>query len=328
MNSKQRFDKTLAYDSPDRPPLFEDGIRDEVLKEWHAQGLGKHEDLNTLFTFDYREEIEPDLEPLPHPSYWPKRLAGLQKLATHLDPLDPHRLPKDWHDKLEAWKTRDYPLILRVHRGYFLTMGVHGWNRFTDAISTLVDNPGLVKYWMNIYADFTYCLVKHILSEVQVDAVLFSEPIGGNHGPLISPSMYAEFVLESYQPIIEVLRAYGIENLIYRTYANTRALLPRVVNAGFNCLWACECNAEAMDYIQIRKEFGKELSLIGGIDSDALRHSKEEIYREVMRIVPPLLAEGGYIPLVDGRVREDVRYPNYLYYRKLLEQISNIGSHY
>jgi hypothetical protein len=324
MNSKERFLKTLAYDSPDRPPLFEDGIRDEVLYEWYKQGLNRHDDLKSLFIYDKREEIEPDLEPLPHPSYWPKSMRGLCKLSTRLDALDPKRMPEDWHARLEEWNRRDYPLVLRVHRGYFLTMGVHGWNHFTDAIAILVDNPSLVKYWMNTYADFTCQLVKRMLSEVQVDAALFSEPIGGNHGPLISPAMYAEFVLSSYQPILEILRAHGVEHLIYRTYANTRVLLSAVVRAGFNCLWACECNAEAMDYLEIRREFGKDLRLIGGIDSDALRQSREEIYREVIRVVPQLLADGGYIPLADGRVREDVSYQNYLYYRKLLEEISNI----
>jgi len=323
MNSKDRFLKTLSYDSPDRPPLFEDGIRDEVLKEWHTQGLGRHDDLEALFTYDQREELEPDLEPRPHPTHWPKSMKGLHKLSARLDPRDPQRLPEDWEAQVAVWKTRHDPLILRVHRGYFLTMGVYGWSRFTDSIAILIDNPGLVKYWLNTYADFTGQLVERVLSEVQVDAALFSEPIGGNHGPLISPAMYKEFVLTSYRPILDVLRAHGVANLIYRTYANTRALLPEVVKAGFNCLWACECNAEAMDYIQIRKEFGRDLRLIGGIDSDALRQSKEEIYREVMRVVQPLLAEGGYIPLADGRVREDVNYQNYVYYRKLLEQVGN-----
>ena len=109
-------------------------------------------------------------------------------------------------------------------------------------------------------------LLKQILSKVQVDAALFSEPIGGNHGPLISPAMYLSIVLKSYQPIFDVLHSYGINTVIYRTYANTRALLPSVVKAGFNCLWACECNPQAMNYHEIRHEFGRDLRLIGGID--------------------------------------------------------------
>jgi hypothetical protein len=41
-----------------------------------------------------------------------------------------------------------------------------------------------------------------------------------------------------------------------------------------------------------------------------------------MEKVPPLLDSGGYIPLADGRVREDVLYENYLYYRELLADVT------
>jgi hypothetical protein len=80
-----------------------------------------------------------------------------------------------------------------------------------------------------------------------------------------------------------------------------------------------------MDYRHLRREFGHELRLIGGIDLDALREGKTAIRREIEEKVPPLLADGGYIPLADGRVREDVTFENYSYYRQLLKQV--IESH-
>jgi hypothetical protein len=322
MNARERFIRTLSFQATDRPPLFEDGIRDEVLRNWRKQGLSKKDKLDELFAFDKREEIEPELEPLPAPEYWPKTLAGLKKLGQRLDPDDPRRLPDDWENKVREWKTRDYPLILRVHRGYFLSMGVHGWRRFTDAIQLLVDNPPLVEMWMNMCAEFISQMVNTILKDVEVDAALFSEPIGGNHGPLISPAMYSSMVLKSYQPMLEELQSHGVKTIIYRTYANTRVLLPSVVKAGFNCLWACETNPQAMDYREIRKEFGTDLRLIGGIDSDALRQGQPEILESVMALVPQLLKQGGFIPLADGRVREDVPFSNYTYYRKLLESVT------
>jgi uroporphyrinogen decarboxylase len=77
-----------------------------------------------------------------------------------------------------------------------------------------------------------------------------------------------------------------------------------------------------MDYRNIRREFGRDLGLIGGIDLDVLRRDKEAIRREIEEKVPPLLADGGYVPLADGRVREDVAFENYTYYRRLLEQVT------
>jgi uroporphyrinogen decarboxylase len=80
-----------------------------------------------------------------------------------------------------------------------------------------------------------------------------------------------------------------------------------------------------MDYRDIRQEFGRDLRLIGGIDLDALRQDKEAIRREVEEKVPPLVAEGGYIPLADGRVRADVPFENYIYYRQLLREVTQVG---
>jgi hypothetical protein len=38
-------------------------------------------------------------------------------------------------------------------------------------------------------------------------------------------------------------------------------------------------------------------------------------------VVPPLLKDSGYIPLLDGRVREYVPYENYDFYRGLLQEM-------
>jgi hypothetical protein len=151
---------------------------------------------------------------------------------------------------------------------------------------------------------------------------LFSEPIGGNYGPLISPQMYEDMVLRSYEPVLNVLNKYGVETIVFVTYANARVLVPSILKWGFNCLWACEVNVEAMDYRDLRREFGRDLRLIGGIDLDALRRDKEAIRRELEEKVPPLVADGGYVPLADGRVRVDVPFENYVYYRELLERVT------
>ncbi len=324
MNGRERFLNTLSFRISDRPPLFEDGIREDVLKKWRKQGMRKRDKLEGLFTFDYREEIEPNLDPLPTPTRWPNNMGGLKKHKNRLNAYDPQRLADEWGKKVLDWKKRDYAVILRIHNGYFLTMGVHGWQRFMDAIQLLVDDPDFVEAWMDMYSQFACQLADRILSEVEVDAALFSEPIGGNHGPLISPAMYSTIILKSYLPILDVFKSHGVNTLIYRTYANNRALLSPVVKAGFNCLWACERNPLAMNYRDIRQEFGKDLCLIGGIDADLLRQTQEEIYRAVMDLVPPLLEDGGYIPLADGRVREGVPYQNYVYYRNLLEVMTGL----
>lgn len=322
MNSRTRFRETMEYGKPDRVPYFEEGIRDEVLSLWRTQGLAPDADLSQMFPSDQREELIVDLEPLPWPRKWPTSSSELDALRRRLDPDDPRRLPKKWAECVRAWKTRDHVLMLRAHRGFFLSMGVRDWSRFSEVIRLLIQDPQFIRDAMAIQADFAAGLAEKVLREVEIDAAVFTEPIGGNDRPLISPQMYEEFVLASYEPVLEVLRRHRVETIVFRTFANSRLLIPSVIKRGFNCLWACEVNIEAMDYRDIRREFGRDLCLIGGIDLDALRHDKEAIRREIEEKVPPLLAEGGYVPLADGRVREDVPFENYVYYRQLLERVT------
>jgi hypothetical protein len=323
MNSRQRFLETMRYGKPDRVPYFEEGIRREVLREWRKQGLPKDADIAQMFSSDHREVIELDLEPHPKFKKWPTSRSDLKELFRRLVPYGRDRLPRGWAKKVRKWKKRDYPLMLRIHRGFFLSMGVYDWRRFSELMDLLIDDPEFVREAMAIQGQFAAGLAERVLKDVAVDAALFSEPIGGNYGPLISPQTYEDTVLSSYEPVLDVLQKHEVETVVLVTYANARALIPSMLKWGFNCLWACEVNIEAMDYRNLRREFGRDLRLIGGIDLDALRRDKEAIRREVEEKVPPLVADGGYVPLADGRVRSDVPYDNYVYYRTLLQKITH-----
>jgi hypothetical protein len=322
MSTRERFRETMGYGKPDRVPYFEEGIRKDVLKAWRTQGLPEDADLSKMFPFDCRERIEVDLEPRPRLISRLDKITDLKKFQRRLNPDDKRRLPGRWARRVRAWQSRDHVLMLYVHRGFFLTMGVYNWQSFTDAMLLLMDRPDVVRKRMQIQGEFAAGLTARILKDVQIDAAVFSEPIGGNDRPLISPGMYEDFVLKNYKPIIDVLQQHRVPAICFQTYANARILIPSILKWGFNCLWACEVNVEAMDYLSLRKEFGRDLRLIGGIDLDALRKDKEAIRREIEKKVPPLIEDGGFIPLADGRVRADVPYENYVYYRQLLEKVT------
>ena len=312
----------MNYGAPDRVPLFQEGIREDVLEAWQLQGLPPRTDLATLFNYDELEEIEPELDPIPAISRRYSKKASLDELQRRLDPHDPRRLPANWREQVRCWQEpRQATLMLRVHRGFFLTMGVEGWRGFTEAIRLLKDDPDFVHEPMAIQAGFVANLAERVLQEVEVDGVIFHEPIASNHGPLISPKMYADFVLDSYAPVLDVVERHNVKTVILRTYANARALLPAVFKSRINTLWACERNSIAMDYSLLRAEFGPGLRLIGGIDAGVLRQGRDAIRKEVDDKVPSLLAQGGFVPLADGRVRADVPFENYAFYRRYLEQL-------
>jgi hypothetical protein len=324
MNIHERFRKTMQYGHPDRIPYFENEIRREVINRWCKEGLGSATELRRLYPTDAYTEIEPDLypsHPIPEESAGP---AMLKKLKKRLNFDSALRLPLNWIKLKKQLSANQEIQILVVHQGLFLSLGVESWRGFDRLMDRIRDQRNFIISWMEIYGDFAAKLADKILSAVKVDAALFNEPIGGLNGPLLSPAMYKELALDNYQPVLRILARHGVPVTIFRTYANARLLLPQVLAAGFNCLWAYETNCREMEYPELRREFGRDLRLIGGIDTDALRQDRDAIRREIEEKVPALLADGGYIPTADGRIREDVSFQNYQYYRKLMQKYIRI----
>jgi len=321
MNSRQRFLETMDYGRPDRVPLFMEGIRKQVFGAWNQPGLKAKHDLEQRFSYDQYEEIYLDLDPHPELKRWPTTMQQLERIQDHFNPDDPARWPSDWLSRVAAWRDREHVLMLRVHRGLFITMGIEGWDRFSNVMIDLVESPEFVSAYMAFLGEFAAKMTARVLRDVSVDAVIFSEPISGSDGPLISPKMYEKFALKHYRPLLTKLPDLGVETIILRTYANARVLLPAAFDYGFNCLWACETNPNAMDYLDIRREFGPDLRLIAGIDLDTLLSDPQSIRDELQRVVPPLLSQGGYVPLLDGRVREYLPFEHYQLYRQLLAEI-------
>jgi len=320
MDTRTRFHTTLSGGHPDRVPYFEEGIRSDVIAAWKKQGLSSEQELHQRFTTDQRDELRIDID--PHPTYatWPTSMADLDRLPYHFNLENPNRLPEN----LESLPRQQPNCVrmLRVHEGLFLTFGVDAARRFNEVIFLLADRPDFVRAYLQFLGEFSATLAERLLKQVEVDALIFSEPIGDNHDALISPRMYEELILPGYQPLLDVARRYGVQTLICRTYANVKSLIPTLLEAGIDCLWACEVESSVMNYPALRREYGRDLKLIGGIDVDALRAGKDAIQRAVDEIAP-LIPAGSYIPLADGRVRADVSYENYLYYRQLLEEIAS-----
>ena len=321
MDNRQRFYESLHYGNPDRLPYFEEGIREDVLEAWRKQGHQVGDETQKLFQADEMEEIKIDLVPIPGFRKWPTTFKELEPLEKHLGKIKLKKVLPKWRMQIKRLKEREHVLMVRAHEGFFLSMGVGDGQSLIRLARQIKFDPDFVREFMRIMGQYAAMLTEAILDEVEADALVFSEPIGSNTGTLISPRTYESLVLSSYDPLLDAARRYGVGTIICRTYANIKALIPSLLKWGIDCLWACEVEQAVMNYPGLRQEFGRDLKLIGGIDLDALRNGPEAI-RAAVEAVTPLTQDGGYIPLADGRVRADVPYENYVYYRELLKTIT------
>ena len=100
---------------------------------------------------------------------------------------------------------------------------------------------------------------------------------------------------------------------------NIDALLPMMMENGINSTSPVD-RISNMDPIRLRKEYGKELRLIGGISKYTLFEGPDAIDKEIERIMP-LIEEGGFIPALDDVVPPETPFKHYVYFIEKLKSI-------
>jgi hypothetical protein len=305
----------------DRPPLLEEGIREEVIDRWRAQGLAAHETHLEAFGLTPHENIEPDLR--FRLRYFGRVLhLSARGYRKAFDP-SPDRFGEEWEQTVERLRDRNHIVGIWASRGFFQALGVGDWATLEQVMDGVIDHPRKVRNRLAMYGDFGARMLEAALQEVDVDFIFLSEPISDNRGPLISPAMFEDFMIPVYEKLISVARAHGCEQILVSTYGNTARLLPAMIEAGVTILWVSEAaEVPEIDYLGLRHRYGPGLGLIGGIPLSILRAGDlEDMERRLREIVTPLMASGRYIPLAGGRIREDVPWPVYRRYREILSEL-------
>jgi len=305
----------------DRPPFLEEGVRDEVLDRWRKQGLPSGKTHVDVFGLTPHENLGPDLR---HGSGFFGRVFDLSatEYRKAFD-ISERRFPEDWDQTVRRLENRGHIVSIRASRGFFQALGVGDWPTLEKALIGTVKEPEKIVNRMELYGEFCSRMLEKALEDVDPDFIFLGEPISNNGGPLISPEMFERFMVPVYERIIATARDCGCDNILLSTYGNTSLLFPMLVEAGVSMLWISEATeVPELDYRQIRSRFGADLGLIGGIPLSILRSkSPEGIRNTLQEIVPPLLQSGRYVPLVGGRVREEIPWSAYQAYREVLAEL-------
>jgi hypothetical protein len=184
------------------------------------------------------------------------------------------------------------------------------------------DSPGLVhdimKTWLSFYAE----LSSRLSVILDFDFVYIWDDMSYKNGPLISPRMVDEFMVPYYRELIQHQKGLGYRLFMWDSDGDPRKVIPSMLSSGINAFLPCEVNSET-EPLELQKEYGKRLSLCGGIDKKMLARGRKDIYEEVMRKVPDLLRHGGYVPAIDHGIPSDVPFENYAYFLEMVRKLGN-----
>jgi hypothetical protein len=357
---RDRFRRTMFFQTVDHIPHFEFGYWAETLPAWHDQGLPKEIDnqekayeyfgienyyivggnlgLCPAFPYEilredddyrvYRDEYgaiaqinKKGYKSIPHFLEFPiKDRAGWYELKKRLDPSDPNRIPPNFNQIARDAVNRDYPLGV-----WFGSLA--GFPRnflgFENIAMLCYDDPELLEDIVETLCQISCAVLSKLLPKVDFDMAEGWEDICFNSGPIISPTIYEKIILPRYLRITDLLHKHGVQIIYTDCDGNIFPLLDVFLKGGINCMFPIEVRGGS-DPVKMREKYGDKLLLLGGICKMALLEGPGAIEKELLRIEPQV-RRGGFIPHVDHRVPADVTLDNYKIYLKLKRQIFSAG---
>ena len=241
-----------------------------------------------------------------------------EEYKKRLNPHTPYRFPPWWEEEKKRYQNRSHPLGIEDVGSFF--GWIRNWMGLENLSYMLRDDPSLIEEMEEYIEYFILEILKKVLKDIKPDFVQFWEDMAFKSGPLVSPDFVRKYMIPHYKKITDFLRSNGVEIITLDSDGNIWELIPLWLEGGINGVFPNEV-AAGMDIVEMRKKFGKNLIIIGGIDKRALAKGRKAIEEEVMKKVPYLLSQGGYFPAIDHSIPPDVPFENYLYYLELLRKI-------
>ena len=354
MTARENFARIMNYQKPERLPVMAvEPYETPGLNRWHSEGLPMGITPPEHMGMDMLRWAPVSLNPLP--AFPQKIIAQTPEDFTEIDSMGatvrriksaptmyygyighPVKSDKDWEQykkRFNAATAGRYPadieaqitklnasgdVVCLMLYPFFFRIGFYllGMENFMTAF---YDRAKLLHDMFGFFGNFVLETIRPLLPRVHLEYASFAEDLAYNNGPHISPKLYEKFWLPYQDPIVAELKKYKVPFINMYSAGDLRPLLPLLMEHGFNYTYPME-RASGMDPNVVRRQFGRELRLMGGFPKEALIAGRAAIDHELEHL-RPIIADGGYIPALDDCVPPEVSYDTYRYFIDALKNI-------
>ncbi|MBN1224707.1 MAG: hypothetical protein JXB23_15785 [Candidatus Aminicenantes bacterium] len=298
MKPRERVFTALEHREPDRVPLFEIWIEDDMVPffgQTDLQSTYVHLGLDCV-PIPFRNPFGSSADGVDAwGRIWKKGQYAEGAIHTEKELLKYSpalNRVKDFFDPYEVDRVQklypDYCLIFGSHIAPF-TAGymAMGLERF---FIQMVTNPSFVRKLLDDRTEWCMAMFEEA-QNYGIDIGILGEDAGHKSGPMVSEEMWREFVFPLHRRIIDELDV----PLIWHSDGDFQSFLPVAVEAGFIGIHALEPDV-GMDLGIIKQKFGDKLVLVGNVDTQVLFKSDlAAVHREVERCMQQAAPGGGYM---------------------------------
>ncbi len=306
MNSYERVMTVFQHQEPDRIPLIEMSVSDQIVKAFGCQDLyefqSKYYDGITVriayrtlqddgtyyqdewgITYKYTQDTTG--HSYRHPIQRPDDSKKLV-VPTADDPYRYNYLEK----AVKAYKGKK-AIIFSTRAMFLWAVELCGMENLMVHIAW---EPQLVEEMLDKIVDNQILIARKALS-MGADMILETDDYAFNTGPLISPAAFDALFARRLKRYVDAIHEAG-GYMIKHSDGNIAKLLPSIVDTGIDAFQSVDPIA-GMDLAACKKQYGDQIVLWGNLDCGDLLSSRtqEDVKNAVIRCIRDAAHGGGYI---------------------------------
>ncbi len=324
MNVRDRIGRVLRFEKVDRLPRVEFAPWwDQTIRRWQDDGL--QEEVPTHRTGMVRIQecfgLDPlySCKPLSIGPTFPNMPAGQGPVSTmaNYEAVREHLYPEiNWDLLLPNWIRERHA---RGELGIWFTLEGYFWFPrklfgIERHLLAFYDYPDLMHRINADLLEHHTRILTGITSILEPEFMTFSEDMSYNRGPMLSESMFEEFMAPYYRQLVPLIRARNVIPFV-DSDGNIETCIPWFTRCGIAGVLPLERQA-GVDVARIRTGHPK-LLLIGAFDKMAMTQGNQAMRAEWERLLP-VMRQGGFIPSVDHQTPPGVSLVEYREYLRLM----------
>ncbi|MDR0519628.1 MAG: hypothetical protein LBG82_06220 [Clostridiales Family XIII bacterium] len=242
--------------------------------------------------------------------FLPEHLKKLWGLPIE-EAAEAYEVPDPFTDGNLEWYERDKDGVpgdlCVIPSGYFgIYERAYALFGFEQFMTEIAGNPSTVNAVMEKITDYRVKLAK-VKAEMGYKIVHHGDDLATQCGGFFSHKMFTEVLLPHYKRLFAEYKKHG-QYIMMHSCGHMMDYLPQLIDAGLDAWEPVQpCN----DLATVKREYGKDLVFMGGIDTQALPFMKPDDVRQMTRETIEILGKGGgYIIAPSQELMGDVPLEN------------------
>jgi uroporphyrinogen decarboxylase len=203
-------------------------------------------------------------------------------------------------DKLDFLLGRMKPLIQRGGE-YFLGCDVSPcafemyWRLrgLEEALVDIAARPQLARAMLERCAGFAQVLAERACRDMPLDWLWTGDDVAGQTGMILSPEAWRDLIKPLLADIFAVGKRAGLW-IAFHCCGALRPIIPDLIEIGLDLLNPVQAGCPGMKPAELKREFGRQLSFMGGVDTqELLPFGSEAQVREAIEKLIGTMTEGG-----------------------------------